>query len=93
MDRISKKLLRELEEMQEHTGRVLRNMSLARMVPMESGAWQPAADIYEAEDEVYVFFDLAGVDPARLEVVAEDHRLRVAGRRQLPPQDSIACVH
>ena len=32
MDPLSRKLLKELEEMQERTGRMLRNMSMARMM-------------------------------------------------------------
>jgi len=93
MDRISKKILQELEAMQEQTGRMLRNMSLGRMLPVQGGAWQPAADIYEADDRITVFFDLAGVEPDSLEVVAGDHQVRVSGRRQLPSRGSIACVH
>ncbi len=37
MDPFSKKLLEELEQMQQ-TGRILRSMSLTRMMPLESGA-------------------------------------------------------
>ncbi len=93
MDRFSKKIFQELEEMQQQTGRMLRNMSLGRMMPMGSSRWQPPADIYEAETEVYIYFDLAGVEPGTLEVVAGEHQLRVSGNRQLPAQGSIACVH
>jgi len=93
MDRFSKKVFQELEEIQHQTGRMLRNMSLARMVSMESGCWQPPADIYEAEAEIYVYFDLSGVESECFEVVVAEYQVRVAGRRQLPAQGSIACVH
>ena len=79
--------------MQQQTGRMLRNMSLARMVPMESGCWQPPADIYEAEKEIYVYFDLAGVTLDNLEVIVGEHQVRINGIRQLPVQGTIACVH
>ncbi|HHB76415.1 MAG TPA: Hsp20/alpha crystallin family protein [Desulfobulbus sp.] len=93
MDRLSKKLVKELEAMQQQTGRMLRNMSLARMVPVESGRWQPPADIYEAEKELYIYFDLAGVELDTFEVVVGEHQVHVSGSRQLPVHGSIACVH
>lgn len=93
MDHFSEKIFQELEEMQQQTGRMLRNMSLARMVPMVDRRWQPPVDIYEAETEIYLYFDLAGVDRSAFEVVVGEHQVRVGGRRQLPAQGSIACVH
>lgn len=93
MDPFSKKLLEELEQMQQHTGRVLRSMSLSRMMPMESDGWQPAVDIYEAESRIYVYAELAGVVGESLRVTVEGQRLRISGVRQLPPHQSIACIH
>ncbi len=93
MDRFSKKLVQELEAMQQQTGRMLRNMSLARMVPVESGYWQPPADIYEAEAEIYIYFDLAGVVLDDFEVIVGEHQVHINGIRQLPVQGAIACVH
>jgi len=48
MDPFSKKLMRELKEM-ERTGRMMRNLSFIRMMPYMSGSWQPPVDMYEAE--------------------------------------------
>lgn len=93
MDHFSKKIFQELEEMQQQAGRMMRNMSLAQMVPMESGRWQPPVDVYEAETEIYLYFDLAGVERKDFEVVVGEHQVRVSGCRQLPAQGSIACVH
>ena len=93
MDRFSKKLVQELEATQQQTGRMLRNMSLARMVPVESGYWQPPADIYEAETEIYIYFDLAGVVLDNFEVIVGEHQVHINGIRQLPVQGTIACVH
>ena len=93
MDRFSKKLVQELEAMQQQTGRMLRNMSLTRMVPVESGYWQPPADIYEAEAEIYIYFDLAGVMLDNFEVIVGEHQVHINGFRQLPVQGAIACVH
>jgi HSP20 family protein len=92
MDYFSKKLIPELREMAQ-TGRMLRNMSAARMMPYKSGSWQPPVDVYEAEDELYIYVDLAGVDRESLELVAEERKIHIRGVRQLPPQPSIACIH
>ena len=92
MDPFSKKLIAELEEM-ERTGRMLRNMSLARMMPYKSGSWQPPVDLYEAEEELYLYVDLAGVNKESLAVIADERQIRIKGLRRLPPQPSIACIH
>ena len=93
MDPLSKKMLEELEKMQHQAGRMLRQMSLARMMPMELVSWQPAVDIYEAESSVYVYADLAGVDGDTLQVMVDDQRLHISGMRQLPSHQTIACIH
>ena len=93
MDPFSKKLLEELEQMQQHTGRILRSMSLSRMMPMETDGWQPAVDIYEAENQIYVYAELAGVVSDSLQVTMDGQQLRISGVRQLPPHQSIACIH
>ncbi len=92
MDSFSKKLIAELEEM-ERAGRRLRNMSLARMMPYKSGSWQPPVDVYEAEEEFYLYVEVAGVNKDSLAVIADEHQIRIKGLRKLPPQSSIACVH
>ncbi len=93
MDPLSKKIVREIEEMQHHTSRMLRNMSLARMLPFESGSCQPHVDVYESELEIFIYFDLAGADSESLSVVADDKQVRVSGRRELPENTPVACVH
>lgn len=93
MDPFSKKLFQELEQMQQQTGRMLRSMSLSRMMPLERGSWQPPADIYESEQEIYVYVDLAGTDRDNLQVTVDEQKLVVSGKRQLPARKSIACIH
>ena len=93
MDPFSKKLLEELEQMQQQSGRILRSMSLARMMPLETEGWQPAMDIYESEDKVHVYADLAGVARESLRVTVTDQRLQISGLRELPAHQSIACIH
>jgi len=93
MDPFSKKLLEELEQMQQHTGRILRSMSLSRMMPTGSGGWQPAVDIYEAENLIFVYAELAGVVADSLRVSVDGQQVHISGVRQLPPHQSIACIH
>jgi len=93
MDPISKKLLEELEQMQKHTGRILRSMSLSRMMPVDSDGWQPPVDIYEAENLVSVYVDLAGVVNESLRVTVDGQRLQISGIRQLPMHHTIVCIH
>ncbi len=93
MDPLSKKLLKEMGLMQAQTGRMLRNMSVSRMMPMSSARWQPPVDIYEAEEVVYIYVDVAGVEQTDLEVTAADRRVYIRGTRRLPFLGSIACVH
>ena len=93
MDQFSKKLLEELEQMRHQSGRILRSMSLSRMMPVEAEGWQPSVDIYESETYVFVYAELAGMVNDSLRVTVDDKRLTVSGLRQLPPQPSIACIH
>jgi HSP20 family protein len=90
VDPFSKKLLEELEQMQQHAGRILRSMSLSRMMPMEIEGWQPAVDIHESEVNVYVYVELAGVMSDSLRVTVDGRRLTISGLRQLPLHPSIA---
>ena len=93
MDPFSKKLLEELEQMQQHTGRILRTMSLPRMMSTDGGGWQPAVDIYEAENSIFVYAELAGVVAESLKVTVDGQRISISGIRQLPAHKSIACIH
>ena len=93
MDQFSKKLLKELEQMQQQSGRILRSMSIARMIPAEGRGWQPAVDIYETENEYLLYAELAGTDSDSLQVVVEGQSIRISGLRQLSGHPSIACIH
>jgi HSP20 family protein len=93
LDSLNKKLLKELEEMQLQTGRMLRNMSIARMLSPGTGNWSPPVDIYESEGEFWIYVDLSGADRESLSVIVAEHQLRFYGTRQLPPKKTIDCVH
>lgn len=51
-------------------------------VPGESDlCWRPATDAWETDDEFIVQMDLAGMDPSRIEVLADEKSLLVRGIR------------
>lgn len=53
------------------------------VIPPEGDlCWKPATDAYETPDAFVVQFDLAGLDPAQIEVLADEHSLLVRGIRR-----------
>jgi len=90
---IGKKILREIQGIQASHGRTLRNMSLTRMVRIEQDCRQPPVDIYESDEEIILYCDLAGVLKESLELLVEEHQVHIRGRRQLPGKQTFVCVH
>jgi HSP20 family protein len=45
-------------------------------------AWQPAVDIYHCDKEWLIKIDLAGVKKEDIEVIANNHILKLRGRRR-----------
>ncbi len=90
---LNKRLLREIQEMQAQTGRMLRNMSFPRMIRLESDRWQPSVDIYESDEEITVYFELAGVTKDSLELLVEECQMHIRGKRQLSKPQSIVRIH
>jgi HSP20 family protein len=53
------------------------------VIPGESDmCWRPATDAYETDEHFIVQVDLAGMDPAQIEVLADKRSLVVRGIRQ-----------
>jgi HSP20 family molecular chaperone IbpA len=53
------------------------------VMPGESDlCWRPATDAYETDEAFVVQMDLAGMDPARIEILADESSLVVRGIRQ-----------
>ena len=77
----------------EQMGRLLRNMSMARMGPIrQDSGWIPSVDIYETEIEFIILMDASGIDPNQLSVLAERKKVTVSGYRRLPAPDLIYCT-
>jgi len=94
MDDFDRRILEEFKELERQMGRMLRSTSLSRMIPMTSNAgWQPAVDVYETTDDIIVLMDTAGIDMNNLAITAENKRITVEGRRNLPKRGNVCCIH
>ncbi len=94
MDDFDRRILEEFKELERQMGRMLRSTSLSRMNPMTSSAgWQPAVDVYETSDEIIVLMDTAGIDMNNIAITAENKRITVEGRRNLPKRGNVCCIH
>lgn len=78
--------------MEKGLGRMMRNMTFSGMSSSFLGAWKPLADIYETNDSLILYMDVAGVEPEKLTVTATLLELTIAGERQCPVAD-VCCVH
>jgi HSP20 family molecular chaperone IbpA len=47
--------------------------------------WEPPVDVFESEDELWLFYALPGVESGHVEVVLDGLELVVRGDRHLPP--------
>ncbi|HEY0789896.1 MAG TPA: Hsp20/alpha crystallin family protein [Chthoniobacterales bacterium] len=54
--------------------------------------WRPAVNVFECDNCVRICFELAGVDPKRVEVDVSPGRLFVTGHRN-PPEPSLRKTH
>lgn len=93
MDRFKKRILKEFDDMERHMGRMMRNMAVPRMVPLQSGAWVLAADIYETEKEIILCMDVMGIAPESLDLFVEQRTVTISGERNFPISEPIICVH
>ena len=94
MDDFDRRILEEFKELERQMGRMLRSTSLSRMIPMTSSSgWQPAVDVYETTDDVIVLMDTAGIEMNNLSIMAENKRIIVEGRRNLPKRGNVCCIH
>jgi HSP20 family protein len=55
--------------------------------------WRPPADVYETPTRVSVTIELAGIEPAEVDVVCFETTVVVEGRRRLPALDTTGVYH
>lgn len=90
----SRRIVKEFAEMERQLGRMLRNTYLTRMVQLQSESdWVPAVDVYETDNEVYVYVDSAGVDMSNMSVSVERTRVTVSGERHWPVRENLRRIH
>ena len=84
--------LRELARVQEEMNRAFGD-ERSQFRAGESVGWTPACDIYEDGEEIVVRADLAGVDPADVEIRFENGVLTLKGERKLEKDDQRENYH
>lgn len=84
---------KRLTLMDGQLGRLMRNLSLQRLHPLQNNNWPAAADVYESDEAIIVVMDVSGVDPDNISVVAEGSSVTVSGERRLPVTDKINRIH
>ena len=52
--------------------------------PNRQAVWEPAADIFETDRELWIILALPGVVPEKVRLMVDDGTLVVAGERRLP---------
>jgi HSP20 family protein len=63
------------------------------MRPTATGAWMPAMDVFETEDEIVAKLELPGIEPNEVEVQVEDSTLTVSGKREFSSETNEENYH
>jgi HSP20 family protein len=75
----------EALEMLDEADRLKRRFFELSVRATAAPRWEPPVDVFESQDEVWLFYALPGVPVERIEVALESTELIVRGDRQLPP--------
>ncbi len=83
------------EDMRQNLRKWLQHISCQQLSGYLAGnsGWIPAADIRETERGYHLFVDLAGIDPATIDLTVEGNLLRLSGERQRPQIDACTRIH
>lgn len=73
--------------------RLARNVNRRGLNPFACEHLSVPTDIYETEEAFWVCMDLAGADPAAIQVMAEETRLTVTGERSYSPPEQVRRIH
>jgi HSP20 family protein len=71
-------------EMLDEANRLQRRFFEVSVRPQAAPRWEPPVDIFESDDELWLFYALPGVATEQIEVGLEGAELVVRGERQLP---------
>ena len=75
----------EALKMLDEANRLQRRFFEVSVRPLAAPRWEPPVDIFESDDELWLFYALPGVAKEQIEVGLERSELVVRGERQLPP--------
>ena len=84
--------LRELENLQRRMDRAFQNVFGLERSPWRVGVY-PLVNISEDRDHIYVRAELAGVNPADLEITVQDNSLILRGERKIPTEEKQVNYH
>jgi HSP20 family protein len=79
---------RDPDRVQQEMEQVFRSLMPARprVAARQSGLWRPPLEVYETDDELVVFAEIAGLDERQLSVVVDQDVLAIRGERPDPCQ-------
>ena len=75
----------EALEMIDQANRLQRRFFELSVRPEAAPKWEPPVDIFESDEELWLFYALPGVALEQIEAAVEGAELVVRGERQLPP--------
>lgn len=93
MDQSKKNKLHCYSNLELHLGRVLSHISVPRMLPFHAVMKAPPVDVYETSSEIIIYMELPGVDPSKINVVADQHSVTITGDRPVPTFTDTTCIH
>ncbi len=56
-------------------------------------AWAPRVDVIDLSDSILIRIDVAGIDPADIDLTLEGHTLKISGSRALDESAETATYH
>ena len=76
---------RDVAGLQDEVERVFRDVLGGARAPATAGAFAPALDVEETEDQFVLTIELPGVAPEDVDITLEENVLTVAGERAFHP--------
>jgi HSP20 family molecular chaperone IbpA len=77
----------------EQAERVQKNFFAPQRPGTRRPSWEPPADVFETQSEIWVLVVLPGVAPESVQVELFQNDVTVCGERALPPAFRTAVVH
>lgn len=75
----------EALKMLDEANRLQRRFFEVSVRPLAAPQWEPPVDIFESDEELWLFYALPGVALEQIEAAVEGAELVVRGERLLPP--------